>query len=771
MKIRITYLLLTLIIASSLLLGPVIIAGAQVPSATPGASTPVVTTTPPVTPQPANLTTDSNVVTFSQLKQSEIQLTGPYDVSGLSFSIPAAWNLISGAELDLSMGVSFNAVSQGQSNLPIASGGTLTIVLNNNFSLVVLPLNAVGEINEKIKIPQQALQATSNGNISLSFVLNSGLSCLANQHMSILIHPGSYFVFPHNPIQPDTNLANFPRPIFENSFIEDSATIIVPDRPSAAELQAALTIAAGLSNLSGSLLKLDIITVGQFVPASPQFTLGASTHLIFVGDAASLPVLGQLRLPLSATGGKFQFSGNDQDNGVIQMIDSPWSTAHVVLVVSGNTDQGTIKAAQAVSTGILQPNQFPNLAIVQQVNLTSVSLSQAIDRKLSDLSPTQSGLFQGRGVSNATYRFSIPVGQTVSPDAYLALNFGNSALLNYDRSVIVVFINGRPVGSVRFSDVTASQATNRVQINIPASAVVPGVNQLAIRATLVLLDDCTPVGTQGAWVNVWPDSMLHLPLSAALISPVSTIDLSAYPAPFVYNPLLSDTAIVVPRNDLDSWRGAMQISALLGAKANGQLTELTVFYGDDIPSQDRSKYNLLVIGRASQLPIIEEINKNLPAPFSSGSDIATSSNFQVTYQFPSDAPMGYVELIPSPWNPGNIVLVALGNTAQGIGWASAALTSPTLSSRLAGNIAVINNNQIVTADTRAASVASQSISPQIPQVTVATPGGNPVPSQSPRPSWIIPVMVISIILILLIFAAVLFENWSRNRTRKTPPSK
>lgn len=772
MKNKITRLLFILVLTLSFLSGLVVTAGAQSSTATPAAGTALpITPTPSAAPQSTNLiAVGSNNVTFSQLNQSEIQLTGPYDVSGFTFSKPATWSLTSGAELDLSMSVSFNTFVQGQLNAPVASGGTLTVLLNNNFTLAVIPLNAIGEVQQRIQIPLQALQAAVNGNISLNFILSSGLSCLANQHMNILIHPGSYFVFPHDLIQPDTNLANFPRPIFENSFVEDSAIVIVPDHPSAAELQAAYIVAAGLSNLSSGLLKMDMITVSQFVPANPEFALGNNNHIIFVGNSASLPMLGSLHLPLPTVSGKFQFSGNDQDNGVIQMIDSPWSTAHVVLVVSGNTDQGTIKSAQALSTGVLQPNQFPNLAIVQQVNLTSVPSLQTIDRQLADLNPTQNGLFQGRGVSNAVYEFNMPVGQTVSPDAHFSLVFGNSALLNYDRSGIVVLIDGRPVGSVRFSDITASQAANRVQIGIPSSAVVPGINQLQIRVSLVLLDDCTPVGTQGAWVNVWPDSTLHLPLSATPISPVSAMDLSAYPAPFVYDPVLSSTAIVVPRDDLVSWRSAMQVAASLGSRTNSRLTELTVFYGDDIPNQERAKYNLLVIGRASQLPIVTEINKELPAPFASGSDIATPNNFQVTYQFPADSPMGYVELIPSPWNTSNVVLAALGNTAQGIGWASAALTDPTLSSRLAGNIAVINNNQVVTTDTRT-TVVSQGVSPQIPFATaVPNSVNNVAPAQSSRPAWIIPVLVVSIVIILLILVAVLASNRMRNRAGRNKPT-
>jgi hypothetical protein len=754
----------------NLIIGWAMTVHAQSPQVTPTATSmaPVAPASPTLAAVPVS--SDPNIVTFAQLRRNEIQMVGPYDSASFSFFMPASWQLKSGAELHVLVGVSFTAVVQNQSNLPVASGGgMLTATLNGN-SLGVLPLDQVGEVEWKLSIPPSAFATASNsGNMVLRFVLNSGISCTINEHTSIFIHPTSYLILPHDIVQPDTSLVKFPRPIYQGSFIADSALLIVPEHPSAAELQAALTVAAGLGNLSNNRLLLDMTTIGRFRPDQPGNTQAITNHLIFVGKPSSLSVLSQLSLPNPVVSGQFQSSGGGQDDGYVQMVSSPWSSSHVALIVSGNTDAAITKAAQAVSTGVLRANKYPNLAVVQQVQASSVAAPQAVDQTVADLG-YQEEYFQGRGTNETSYIFNIPPGRTVAPDAYFELVYGHSVLLNYDRSAIVVWLNGRPIGSVRMSDETASHPANRIRFTLPASAVQPGRNELLIDTNSVPIDDCTPPGIQVLWINLWPQSTFHLPLDVASVSTITNQDLASYPAPFAYDPLLSNTAFVLAHDDLVSWHGATEIAEFLGYQARGSITELSVFYGDDFPAAQRAKYYLIIIGRPSQIPVVGELSKSLPAPFSSGTDNAAESNFQVTYRIPPDSPLGYVEMAVSPWNPDRIVLAILGNDSQGVDWAANALINPTLSSRLAGNFAVVNASQVITTDTRAASVAENGSNP-ISLIPAPIPAGqNTTETPVSRPLWVLPVLLVTILLMAFILVRIVLRNLARRNHRNPPPN-
>ena len=230
------------------------------------------------------------------LGQDEIQLAGAYESTSLFFATPANWDLAAGTHLDLAVGVSFSTSvqtsSQSQSNVVVIGGGTLTVSMNN-VVLAVIQLNQLGEIRPSISIPLDAFTTIQNGGLNqLTFLLDSRTSCrIAGSHTVVLIHPTSFLTLPHTLVKPPTSLVNFPRPIFQDSFIPDSALLIVPDHPSAAELQAALTVGAGLANLSSSALTMDLTTLSKFSEQA-NTTLASDNHLIFVGKAGSIPLLG-----------------------------------------------------------------------------------------------------------------------------------------------------------------------------------------------------------------------------------------------------------------------------------------------------------------------------------------------------------------------------------------------------------------------------------------------------------------------------------------------
>ena len=277
----------------------------------------------PVVSQQTLTAVNSNIVTLAQLRKSDIQLIGPYDAVSFAFALPADWSLNGVPQLSLSMGVSFNTITtlvQGQS-YAVAGGGTLTVRLNSVI-VATIPLNQVGDIENNIPLRLSDFDSIrSDGRMLLQFTLDSGAYCLADQHMQVNIHLASYFNLPHGLIPPVTDLVNFPRPIYQNSFVPDSALLVIPDQPSAEELQSALTIAATLGSISGNTMALEMTTVGKFDPYQQSVSQKNTNHVILVGKASSLPILSQLQLPLPVAGSKFQIDDGSVDDGVVEMIN------------------------------------------------------------------------------------------------------------------------------------------------------------------------------------------------------------------------------------------------------------------------------------------------------------------------------------------------------------------------------------------------------------------------------------------------------------------
>jgi hypothetical protein len=512
-----------------------------------------------------------------------------------------------------------------------------------------------------------------------------------------------------------------------------------------------------LGNFSANALGLDLVTISQLTDAQK-----AASNLIFVGKAASIPTLAELTLPLQDNNGSFAFPDGSQDNGVIQMVNSPWAIKNVVLVVSGNTDVGTLKAAQAVSTGVFQENTSPNLAIVESIQDSAVPAPLVTDQTFADLGYSAQQ-FTNRGVDSQTFNFYLPSGSSLSSDAYLELAFGHSALLDYNTSGMVVLLNNQPIGSVRFTDATAGQAMNRIRVTIPSSVALPGDNRLEVRASLEPLDHCTDPNLRGLWAVIWPDSRLYLPFTSSQLNTQLSLDLSAYPAPMVFDSTLGTTAVVFSRTDLESWRTFTRVASYLGDRSNGAITKLNVFFEDELSAVDLSKYNVIVIGQPSKLAIMDELNNALPVPFEKGSDVTQNKFLQVTYQVPPETPVGYLELMASPWNTEKVLITAFGNTVAGVNLGISALVDSSLRSQLAGNFAVINNN------TRVQTVDTRLVQPVISTPVVPNPSGDstplaptPVPFSS-RPGWLLPVLALAIILIIIVVVVAILSNFRNTR--------
>jgi hypothetical protein len=145
-------------------------------------------------------------------------------------------------------------------------------------------------------------------------------------------------------------------------------------------------------------------------------------------------------------------------------------------------------------------------------------------------------------------------------------------------------------------------------------------------------------------------------------------------------------------------------------------------------------------------------------PFEKGSDITQGKFLQVTYQIPPEVPIGYVELMPSPWNSEKVLIAVLGNTVTGVNWGISALVDAPLRSQLAGDFAVINDTRIQTIDTRLLVAVANTPVPQnalTPEQPAAQPETNP---SSSRPVWLLPALIFVIALIVFVVAATVVTN-------------
>jgi cellulose synthase operon protein B len=693
----------------------------------------------------------ANQVSFSNLGLSNPRLLySPYDDFTVFFTLPADWRLDPGAaiQLDLSTVVSSVVLAQGESTVDNITAGTLSVVLNGQ-EIHAEVLQGTTTHRVVALIPEGALQGDPiSGQQELVLRWDAVTSCDYNLSTSIMIHPSSKLILPHESVPLTVDLTRFPYPFYRPNALDPAQVIVVvPDEPSLVELQAAMIISAGLGRLSHKQLYLNLLPAGYL-----NEELLETNHLILVGTHASLPLQADLSLP--------EVGEHTDEDGVIQAVISPWNAARLVVAASGGSDAAILKAARAISSAdLVTATGEDSAAVITGVEITPPASTFTEDLSLGALAE-EDLIFNQFGTQFRSIGFYIPPEKAIGAEAYLDLTYNHSELIDYLSSGIVVRLNGAPLGSIRLGDATAN--FSQVRFIVPPSLLRPGENILEIQVDLLPRSVCTDVRQKNVWVMIFPESTLHLPVSKQRIGLLRT--LGDYPLPFSGQSDLGNTVIVVPAGAPAAWNVGANLAFDLGTATAGSISNPEVQFAGDVAAETfADEKNVILIGRPAQLPVLASLNEVLPAVFEADGALLPQNQAQVTFQMPVDGSVGYLEMAQIGETQGNALLAILGSSDEGLHWAAVALFSH--SEKLnEGNFAIVQDQKINIMDLRpqtaaeAGKPAAGSESGETGQTVSEEPlSSGQAATQYQREPWILPVTIVSILIILLIVIYKIFQ--------------
>ncbi len=404
----------------------------------------------------------------------------------------------------------------------------------------------------------------------------------------------------------------------------------------------------------------------------------------------------------------------------------------------------------------------PALAYVADVQLLSDSLSAIEDFTLQSLGYKNETL-SGIGLNSVQYLFNVSKEQVTSKDAYIDLIYYHSGLLDYGFSSFSVELNNEVISSTAFSKET--EQLNTLQVKIPPGLLRFGENRLTVSARMLTTTSCDVTGFSDPWLTISDQSNIHLPATTGLNSTTpSLLDLKFFPKLFMTHSDLGDVAFVLPTSAPSTWKIAGQMAYELGRNSNPLISNLEAVYADNVPQQVLDENSLIVIGKSSTVPLLSQLNNQLPAPFDIASDTASESNMQVVYRIPKGMNVGYLELLDSPFNIEKPILVLSGNSDDGLVMAGNALLLNELRNQLTGVFAVTNGTQIATGSASSTfSAVGTLVPPDASVITTPIPATSRVPAALAPPSWLLPLLVISGIAILLIIVWVMINAFSGKR--------
>lgn len=702
-------------------------------------------------------------VTFASLGYTDSDLVGPLDGTRRVFSVPANWQVKPGSTVYLD----FNVLLTGSDVGSVAGdtttyAGTLTVLFNNKV-LGYVQLDSSGSKSASFTIPAEAVTSIrENGQHELSIQLDAQLDCLDDVRTTVTVFATSRFDLLFDIASPELNLSRLPAPFYlRNSLLPDTTLLVVSSQSTAEEMQAAINVMAGFGSLVGQTFNFSLITDDKLTPE-----LLATSHLIFVGMPGKISVLEQVGFSVPIVGQQFVgLPAESVEDGVLQMAHSPWNPDKVVLLVSGNSGSAVIKAGQAAGSGKIFVHSDPTISYIRDVQALASALPVVEDFTLADLG-YESEQISGIGVGQRDFNFFVAKEQLATKDGRLDLVYYHSGLLDYGVSSIIVEINGQIISSVPFAK--ESEQITTLEIRIPPGILRFGENTLTVQALMEPNLSCDLSGFSDPWLLLSNQTAFHLPTadtvpSGSLYGP----DLRNYPSMFMGQSDLGDVAFVLAENDPTGWKVAADQAYTIGANAKPSISNLSVAYGSNVPDDVLANSSLILVGKASTLPILGRINEFLPAPFNVETNTAEEQGMQIVYRIPAGVNVGYLELAASPFNSERLIMMISGNSDEGVDMAGSSLLSD-LRAQLTGVFAITNGVQVdVSKGVSQFSNIGSSIPGSEQVVLTPLPSGDLTEASNNEidgPVWLLPLIIASGLILVVTLSMVAINAFRKNRT-------
>jgi hypothetical protein len=252
------------------------------------AQTPTATSTPTPGPRPIG-NSETISLTLEDLGYDEVTLNGPLGQATFYVGLPANWEVSPGSSLTLALNFAvpgLNTVATAQASSHQIVG--LRVALNGA-SIYQTVLDKPGQQTLNIRLPDVWPDRSPSGRDRFDVFLRVQGPCEDTLLTSLTILKSSFLTVAYRTTALALDLAKYPSPFYEYTFLPKSAFIVLPGQPSRTQMDGALALAAGLGNLTNNTLAITATTDLDWDQANPLHE-----HLILIGTPASNSLLRNL---------------------------------------------------------------------------------------------------------------------------------------------------------------------------------------------------------------------------------------------------------------------------------------------------------------------------------------------------------------------------------------------------------------------------------------------------------------------------------------------
>ncbi|MEK0313524.1 cellulose biosynthesis cyclic di-GMP-binding regulatory protein BcsB [Cohnella sp. 56] len=441
---------------------------------------------------------------------------------------------------------------------------------------------------------------------------------------------------------------------------QDNA-IAIPKDADPSELEAAVYALSGLAKSGGS----DSKGVPLLAYGIDDSELAGKKLVVAVAMRDRLPASLRGLIPDAALG----------DKAVIRLVNA---NGQPTLVVTSDNAGLLVKAGRLIgNASLLAQLSGP----VKEVTATT-EVASPVPAVTKVVNLTQVG-DQITGTSHRTkdYYIALPANRSIAEASKLSLQFRYAKNLDFDRSLVTVLVDGKPIGSKKLTEALADgdslNLTLPKNLNLSGNFTITTAFDLEVKNTSCMLPQ-----DQMPWAFIDTDTVLQLHTKDR-----TELLFNNYPYPFLRDGIYNQVGVVLPeKRDGNTYRTIGNLFNLLGQYAEGNGGDVR-FFGPDASADALKDRNVIAIGSYADNPVIRSANDSLYFKYdAAGTGFASNEKMSIDEDYGKR--IGSLQLIVSPYASGHGLLAVTGADSRYVYLASKLIANESTMWKVYGDGAV-----------------------------------------------------------------------------------
>ncbi|MBD7916098.1 cellulose biosynthesis cyclic di-GMP-binding regulatory protein BcsB [Clostridium sp. Sa3CUN1] len=437
----------------------------------------------------------------------------------------------------------------------------------------------------------------------------------------------------------DNKIMNFPYPFIKASNNNDTK-IVIPNDYSDYDLQRAFLLSSYLVGNNTINNKIEIIKYNDLKKKDND------SNIIYLGSKDSIP---------SEINNMFSdLEGLDlSSSAVIRLGNSPYTNDKDIsklMVITSEDESYNLKAINLLrNDDLISQIDSDKFIVTKDINeiMKVDEVKNIVSLKDMGINELQ---FKGLFRSESTISYFIPKNRVISDGGKIKLNFRYSDNLDFDKSLLTVYINNSPIGSKKLEKENA--LNDNLEITIPSNAIANNYVEIKLAFDLELPNTyCERREEEMPWAVISGDSYINYATENSM-----GYFFDKYPAPFVVDNRFNDVLLSVP-DTMSSEELTLlgDIFEIIGTEISNNTGNLEVARYSNLNEREKDK-NLIIYGTPKNNELIKDVNNNLWFKYDENYDkFIGNEKLFLTEDFNSNISIFQLDI--SPYNKQRAMLV------------------------------------------------------------------------------------------------------------------